>query len=303
MTKQTYNFASWAIALGAIAFCGYLLMDGKSGQAKKNGLETAEVSASKSASATGSISTVPQQPVLVPAGTVLPAKLDPFSNLGIVLGPATGGLVPLLQARAMLPDKQSSEKVAPVDFIMTAMTPEEALWMDQHNFPTHEELQKVPYQQVENAFDHEKGGMRSLRAMAVKMMHDCLSARWELCEDQGAQLASLGEPVGSRAVVVKNYHFYERSAQSSSKEESARLKAQYEQRIAQHLMLGSMLGDRFSAYSALFHSKVISINQLAGLANENSYQISTLIPKYRAVHGLPPLQIVRQPPNRFLVDH
>ncbi len=226
------------------------------------------------------------KPLPLPPGTILPLALDPKSNQGIVLGPSVGSLAKLPKPRPLPYDFAAWQKLPPEQAIMTPQTAEEAAWMDLREFPTEQEVAELP--PIENVDSAKMDAIKNLRELAVRVVMICQKNNEKLCKSETMRLVHFGHPFGTRLWMLQILKEREHS---------------FENWLLRAGLIGQMLGDNYrpplELYQVSDSQPYFSIASAMDKGPVAAYFVQNTIARTREINGLPPLQIVRVPPNRF----
>ncbi len=227
--------------------------------------------------------TKPVAPPNAQTPTAANASTDNTQNVPTAarkLGPSKGSLLPNPKPRDMMvaPDLSKALdlllRLDPNDRLLTALTIEEAEWMDAVGFPTIEEMNAINPDDMQKYHGSKNPNIRGLAIQAAiwKRQGD---PRWR---GPAELLAAWGCPFGTRLVI------------QGLMEQPVSI--QRDKELIHMTLIGNLLGDPYKPYQIMLDQRKQWTTWDVMNTDAVLYAIQVQIPNSRARIGLPPLQII-----------
>ena len=242
----------------------------------------AEVPA-KTVNSPADIAVLPALPVNAPTPKEANLSTDRTQNVPTAarkLGPSKGSLLPNPKPRDMMLAADLGKalnlllRLDPNERLLTALTIEEAEWMDAVGFPTIEEMNSINPDDMQKYYGVKNPSIRGLAIQAAIWKRQG-NPRWR---EPAGMLAAWGCPFGIRLMI------------QGLMEEP--VSVQRDKSLIYFSLLGNLLGDPYKPYQMNFDRRKQWTTWDVMNIDEVLYSLRVQIPHGRAGIGLPPLQVI-----------
>lgn len=221
--------------------------------------------------------------VIAPTPTTTNVSTESTQNVPAAarkLGPSKGSLLPNPKPRDMMTAADLGKalnlllRLDPNERLLTALTIEEAEWMDAVGFPTIEEMNSINPDDMQKYHGVKNPSIRGLAIQAAIWKRQG-NPRWR---EPAGLLAAWGCPFGIRLMI------------QGLMEEP--VSVQRDKSLIYFSLLGNLLGDPYKPYQMNFDRRKQWTTWDAMNIDEVLYSLRVQIPNGRAGIGLPPLQVI-----------